>query len=140
MINASSFHRYNFESVAIREQSNQSIDGMGIQRSRRSTSANNKQMAVAFLYICLLIVADGVPNADEQRRSVVTVCKEYKDDPAFYDDANPGVRIDYAPRRASTPVQNLLKKWANARTRRRPQLRRHKSLRRSSTHHASRGV
>lgn len=26
-------------------------------------------MAVAFLYICLLIVADGVPNADEQRRS-----------------------------------------------------------------------
>lgn len=79
-------------------------------------------------------------NRGEDFTGVVTVCKEYKDDPAFYDDANPGVRIDYAPRRASTPVQNLLKKWANARTRRRPQLRRHKSLRRSSTHHASRGV
>uniref|UniRef100_A0A915ABC2 Uncharacterized protein n=1 Tax=Parascaris univalens TaxID=6257 RepID=A0A915ABC2_PARUN len=133
MINASPFHRYNFESIAICEQSNHSIDGMGMQRSRRSKSANNKQVAAAFLYICLLIVADGLPNADEQRR--MKVFKEYKDDAAFYDDANPGVRIDYAPRGASTRVQRLLKKSENTRT-----TRRHTSLRHSSRHHASPGA
>ncbi|KHN82650.1 hypothetical protein Tcan_18143 [Toxocara canis] len=39
-----------------------------------------------------------------------TISKQYKDDPAFYDDANPGVVIDHAPIRAAAPLQMPIKR------------------------------
>ncbi|VDM47637.1 unnamed protein product [Toxocara canis] len=93
-------------------------------------------MTLSVLYICLLVLVDAALNGDEQRRNFATISKQYKDDPAFYDDANPGVVIDHAPIRAAAPLQMPIKRVSSLRRRRHSRLgKHHATSSHSSVHH-----